>query len=90
MLELTDYAVKKFKELLTKSEAEDFGIRIFAAGGGCCPGYGLDASENGKAGDMLIQKDGLKIFLEPAAYDNLSQATIDYDEGFVIKGVSTC
>lgn len=91
MLEITDSAVKQFKKILKDSGVSHYGIRIFASGGGCCPSYGLDASENGEPGDIVIDKDGLKIFIEPNVYNDLAAATIDYENGFVIKGIqSSC
>lgn len=95
MLEITDSAVKQFKKILLDSDAKDSGIRIYSAGGGCCPSYGLDVSENGEDGDRLIEKDGLRLFVEPSAYMQLSNAKIDYinsgeRKGFAITGLPTC
>ena len=96
MLEITDSAVKQFKKILLDGDVKDFGIRIFSSGGGCCPSYGMDASERGESGDTLIEKDGLKIFVESGAFNQLSNASLDYSDspgkkGFVITGLpSSC
>lgn len=95
MLEITDSAVKQFKKILSDSDAKDSGIRIYASGGGCCPSYGLDVSESGEFEDEIIEKDGLKIFVERIAYSQLSNAKIDYlnsgeRKGFAITGLPTC
>jgi iron-sulfur cluster assembly accessory protein len=95
MLEITDSAVKQFKKILSDSDVKGSGIRIYTSGGGCCPSYGLDVSENGEDGDKVIEKDGLKIFLERIAYNQLSNAKIDYinsgeRKGFSITGLPTC
>ena len=95
MLEITDSAVKQFKKILSDSDEKDSGIRIFPSGGGCCPSYGLDVSENGEDGDRLIEKYGLRIFVEPDAYMQLSNSKIDYlnsgeRKGFAITGLPTC
>lgn len=89
MLEITDKAINQFKKLLTESGAINHGIRVFVSSGGCCSSYGLDASEYGEPGDRVIEKDGLKIFIESAADNELCNATIDYENGFVIKGISS-
>jgi iron-sulfur cluster assembly protein len=94
MLEITDSAVKHFKKLLLEADVKNYGIRIFSSGGGCCASYGLDTSENGEPGDVFIEKDGLKIFVEPAALDALSNASVDYlnskqKKGFTITGLSS-
>ena len=93
MPDITDAAVKQFKKLISDSKADGSGIRIFASGGGCCgPSYGLDISEKGEEGDKASEKDGLKIFLDSAAFNDLANATIDFLEegprkGFVIQEV---
>jgi iron-sulfur cluster assembly protein len=98
MLDVTESALKEFKKLIADSHADGSRIRIFASGGGCCgPSYGLDVSEKGETGDKLLNKDGLDIYIDPAASDGLDAATIDYIEngphkGFVIQGLpkSSC
>jgi len=95
MLQITDSAVKQFKKILLDGDVKDSGIRIFSSGGGCCPSYGMDASKNGEPGDTLIEKDGFKIFVELEAYNQLSNASLDYSDslekgGFVITGLPSC
>ncbi len=89
MLDITAAAIKQFKEVLTESGETNHGIRVFVSGDGCCSSYGLDASEHGEPGDKVIEKDGLKIFIDPAADNELSNATIDYENGFMIRGISS-
>jgi iron-sulfur cluster assembly protein len=90
MLEITDAAVNQFKKILSESDAKDSDIRIFISGGGCCPSYGLDVTEKGEGGDLLIEKHNLKIYVESAAHEALSKATLDYKDGFIIKGMPSC
>lgn len=94
MLALTDSAVIQLKKLISKSEDEDPIIRVFHHGCGCCgqPSYGLKIIRNGQDGDVLLEKDGLKVFIESAASDGLDKATIDYKEvglrsGFMMYGL---
>ncbi|MGV7928017.1 MAG: HesB/IscA family protein [Spirochaetota bacterium] len=93
MLGVTDAAVKEFKNLISESGANGAGIRVFATGGGCCgPSYGLDISEKGNEGDKIVEKDGLKIFVDPAVSDALDGASLDYindgpRKGFTILGL---
>lgn len=90
MLEITDAAVKRFKKILSESDATDSNIRIFISGGGCCASYGLDVTEDGENGDLLIEKDNVKIYVEPAAHETLSKATLDYKNGFMFKEIPSC
>ena len=94
MLDVTDAAIIQFKNLLSDANAQGSGIRVFVSGSGCCSSYGLDISANGEPGDELIERDGLKVFVEPRAYDELSSAKIDYVDsgdikGFTITGLSS-
>ena len=87
MLKVTDRAVEEFKKFLVESDMEDFAIRIYLAESSCCCGghYHLKIVEEGEEGDVLVEQKGLKLFLDPIAYEKLSEATIDYDEGFIIE-----
>jgi iron-sulfur cluster insertion protein len=93
MLGVTDSAINQFKKLISDSNANGSGIRVFASGSGCCgPSYGLDIAEKAEEGDTMIEKDGLKIFIDSVASESLSAATIDYTEqgpgkGFQIQGL---
>jgi len=79
MLGITDSAAKEFKRLIAESKAEGSGIRVFNSGGGCCgPSLGLDISEKGNDGDVTIEKDNLKIFIDPVISADIENATIDF------------
>lgn len=96
MLGVTDSAVKELKKIIVDSNVT--GIRVFASQGCCGPSYGFDLTENGNDGDSLLEKDGLKIFIDPVASNSLDNATIDFMEegshkGFMIQGLpepNTC
>lgn len=85
MVEITDSAVEQFKKIVSVSDVMNPNIRIFVSRGGCCgPAYGLDITEDGEDGDVLIDKGNLKIYVDPAVYEGLSRATIDYRDGFIM------
>jgi len=44
-------------------------------------------TEKGEDGDLLIEKHNLKIYVEPAAHEALSKATLDCENRFMIKGM---
>lgn len=59
MLTLTDNAVKRFKEMIGEKSGKDYGIRVFAAGGGCCgPSLAMDIADGAKRGDATLEKTG--------------------------------
>ncbi|MGB9856727.1 MAG: HesB/IscA family protein [Dictyoglomaceae bacterium] len=86
MIDITDRAVEEFKKFLVENNKEGFGIRIFFAGSSCCGGsYRLGIVEEGEPKDKVVEKNGLKVFIDPIVYEELSEAIIDYNDGFVIE-----
>ncbi|MEW6214443.1 MAG: hypothetical protein AB1478_04450 [Nitrospirota bacterium] len=49
----------------------------------------MDIANNPEKGDITVDKDGLKVFLEQNANILLSDATIDFldGQGFVVTGM---
>jgi iron-sulfur cluster assembly accessory protein len=94
MLEVTDSAQRELKKILEDAKLSNPGIRVFASSDSCCcgPSYGISITENAMEGDKLLEKEGLKIFIDPAAYDDLAKAVIDFtdeERGFVIQGLES-
>lgn len=93
MLEITKTAVKQLKKKINDSSVEDGVIRIYSSGGGCCPSYGIDVVKEGLEGDKLIEKDGIKIYVEPPVFYGLKKGKISYSylkKGFSVKQPSCC
>ena len=83
---------------ILKSEGKDgWGIKIFIAGQGCSgPSYGLNIQEKQMPGDEVIEKNGLKVFVDKETLMTLAGRELDYysgehGEGFIFTGgVSAC
>jgi len=92
MVSISDTAVGKAKEILEAEGKAGWGFRFYTAGSGCCgPSFGIDIVEQPLPDDEIIQKDGLKMFIEKSASDKLNGMKIDYlsdgeREGFIITG----
>lgn len=54
----------------------------------------MDIADGSKEGDVILEKDGVKVFLEKEANRLLSKATMDYSskQGIIISGMprSSC
>lgn len=93
MITVTDLAVEKAKEILAAEGKAEWGLRIYTASGGCCgPSYGMDIDEKPAEGDEIVEKDGLKIFLDKSTYEMLDGTELDFIDdgerrGFVLTGV---
>ncbi|MFQ3573264.1 MAG: iron-sulfur cluster assembly accessory protein [Thermodesulfovibrionales bacterium] len=92
MLTVSSRAALKAKEILTAEGKADWGLRIYKAGESCCgPSYGLDIEEKSLATDHVIEKDGLKVFIDKNIFYGLAGMELDYyqddeREGFIMTG----
>lgn len=87
----TEAAAGKVKELIDEEGNEALMLRVFISGGGCSGfQYGFTFDENITDGDTVVEKDGVKLLIDPMSYQYLVGAEIDYSEGlegaqFVIR-----
>ncbi len=99
MLRLTDRAVEKVRQLMAKENKDGHGLRVAVQGGGCSGfQYGLSYEAEQQANDLVLEFDGLKVFVDGMSSMYLEQVTIDYLDtlsgaGFKIensKSTGTC
>lgn len=98
-LVFTNAAAHKVKELIAQESNPNLMLRVFVQGGGCSGfQYGFTFDESIGEGDMEIEKDGVKLLIDPMSFQYLMGAEIDYSEGlegaqFVIRNpnaTTTC
>jgi iron-sulfur cluster insertion protein len=94
---ITEKAAEKAKAILEVEGKDNWGIRIFVAGKSCCgPSYGLDLQEEQRPDDEVVEKNGLKVFMDKQTLETLTGGQFDYyvgeeGEGFIFTGgVSAC
>ncbi|MEM1244971.1 MAG: iron-sulfur cluster assembly accessory protein [Acidobacteriota bacterium] len=82
-LQLTPKAVKMVR--LTREEEgmdESYGLRVAVRGGGCSGfEYALDFENEQRETDMVLEFEGLKVFVDPVSSRYLAGTTIDYSLG---------
>jgi iron-sulfur cluster assembly protein len=77
MLTLTDNAVKAIRSLTAQpDQPSDAGLRIMS-GGNQASSLQLSLAPNPMAGDEVVEADGARVFMEPAAADALSGKALD-------------
>jgi iron-sulfur cluster assembly accessory protein len=92
VVKISDAAAEKAKEILVAEGKDSWGLRIYMAEGGCCgPSYGMDIDERPAEGDDIVEKNGLRVFVDQNASRNLKGMEIDFvddgeRQGFVITG----
>jgi iron-sulfur cluster insertion protein len=81
MLELTENAVIKIKDLLAEENDPGLRLRVFVQGGGCSGmqyGFTFDGEVN--EDDFTIEKDGVELLVDSMSGQYLTGAKIDYVE----------
>jgi iron-sulfur cluster insertion protein len=95
----SDSAVSKVRELIEEEGNEALKLRIYITGGGCSGfQYGFTFDENVNEGDTVVEKEGVKLLIDPMSYQYLVGAEIDYKDDlegshFVIRNpnaTTTC
>ena len=81
MVQLTETAVVKVKEILETQEPKPTGLRISVVGGGCS-GFSYSMAFENAPGmlDKTYSFDGLKVFVDQASMLYLDGAEVDYVE----------
>nr|WP_233286014.1 iron-sulfur cluster assembly accessory protein [Bradyrhizobium brasilense] len=76
---MTDSAVNTIKSAISSSTHPTGGLRIMVEAGGCNGfKYMMGLAEEPKPGDIVIECDGLKVFVENKSRQHLVGTTIDF------------
>jgi iron-sulfur cluster insertion protein len=79
---LTDVAVAKVKEVVEREGLKDGGLRVSVVGGGCSGfQYNLSLDDSVREDDIVIEQDGVKLFLDPISQQYVYGTIIDYVNG---------
>jgi len=81
MIQLSDNAVSKVREILDSQEPKPAGLRISVVGGGCS-GFSYSMAFENSPGmlDKTYNYDGLQVFVDQASLLYLDGAEVDYVE----------
>src|ERR1700736_6706327 len=99
MVQLTETAVSKVREILNSQEPKPNGLRIAVVGGGCSGfSYSMAFENTPSMLDKTYNYDGLKVFIDQASLLYLDGVEVDFVEtleglGFKLnnpQGKSTC
>lgn len=82
LLTLTEKAVEMVKDAMQREGLAGYGIRIGVMGGGCSGfQYSMDFENAPKDGDITLEQDGLKLFVDAMSSMYLQGVTVDYVVG---------
>lgn len=81
MIQMTERAVGKVKEIMETQDPKPAGLRIAVVGGGCSGfTYSMAFENNPGLLDKVYNFDGLKVFIDQASMLYLDGAEVDYVE----------
>ena len=81
MIQMTEKAVGKVKELLNAEDKRGFGLRVAIHGGGCSGfQYKFEMTEGPEADDSVSETDGVKLVVDPVSLDLVAGCVVDYVE----------
>ena len=98
-IQFSDNAAAKVRELIAEEGNPNLQLRIYVSGGGCSGfQYGFAFEEAAGNDDLVVEKEGVRVLVDPVSLQYLGGAEVDFQEGldgsrFVIKNPnakSTC
>ena len=86
---VTEQAAVKAKTLLDQRGMTEGALRVFVVGGGCSGyQYGMALAAGPEEGDLVIERNGVKVVVDPDSAQMLDGAEVDYTEDIMKSGFS--
>ena len=72
-------ASQAVQNILAEKNLEEYGLRIYVSGGGCCgTQFGMALDNNIREIDTTFESEGVKVIVDEVSIDYLHGANIDY------------
>ena len=85
---LTDAAVEWVKRIREKEGKEGSALRLGVKAGGCSGySYFMGFTNAERRGDLVLQYEGLRVFVDPKSLAILDGTTVDYQRGLLGTGL---
>ena len=79
IIKLSDKAVDRIKEIMSKAENTAIGVRVGVKSGGCAGlSYIMEYASDKKPNEEIIEDKGVKVFIDPKAVMYLLGTEMDY------------
>jgi iron-sulfur cluster assembly accessory protein len=89
VLEVTDLAADKARDMLEEKGFADGALRVFVVGGGCSGyQYGMALANDVEEGDEVIEKNGVRFLVDEESRPLLAGARVDYIDDVMKQGFS--
>lgn len=85
---LTEKAISQLNKIKEENSIpKEYGLRVSVKAGGCSGlSYSMGFDTDAKDTDVVIDQDGIKVFVDPKSLFYLSGITLDYSDGLNGKG----
>ena len=81
-LVFTNSAANKVAELLKEENNPALKLRVFISGGGCSGfQYGFTFDDELAEDDTVVERDGVRLVVDPMSFQYLVGSEVDYQEG---------
>lgn len=79
MVTITEAASEKLRHIMAEKNIDGYALRVFVSGGGCSGlNYGMTFAPAPEADDQVFDASGLKVIVDPASFEYLAGAEIDF------------
>ncbi len=79
VIKLSDNAVSRIKEIMSKADNSAIGVRVGVKSGGCAGmSYVMEYAKEVKKNEEVIEDKGVKVFIDPNAIMYLLGTEMDY------------
>ena len=78
----SENAVGKVRSLIEEEGNDSLSLRVFVTGGGCSGfQYGFTFDDEMAEDDMVVERDGVRLVVDPMSFQYLAGSEVDYQEG---------
>ena len=82
MIELTETAANAIRNAISGSKEPVEGLRIMVQAGGCAgQKYMMGLVQTAQDGDVVLEQNGVKVFVDPSSVSLLTGVTLDFTVG---------
>ena len=83
-IDFTANAAKKVCELASQQTNEALMLRVYIEGGGCSGfQYGFELAQAPNEDDTVIEKEGVKLVVDPLSFQYLAGSEVDYRDDLI-------
>ena len=87
MINITESASAKVKELLESDDKQGHALRVFVRGMSCSgPAFGMALDDTTRPDDTIAEQFGIKIVVDPQSAQYVEGAEIDWVDSLMGKG----